>query len=109
MLGVPTLEVDRTLRLGIAGLEAGKLREADGDEPATSVVRLAGERAGAARRWRRSTGSTSASDRARLMPLAQVARRRLRGHAARDLRTTTRERAVTVTQLRARPATTPTA
>ncbi|MGE0442154.1 MAG: efflux RND transporter permease subunit [Gemmatimonadales bacterium] len=29
-LGVPTLEVDRAVRLGIAGLEAGEVREADG-------------------------------------------------------------------------------
>jgi multidrug efflux pump subunit AcrB len=41
LLGVPTLEIDRTLRLGIAGVEAGVLREADGDERDV-VVRLAG-------------------------------------------------------------------
>ena len=32
MLGVPTAEVDRTVRLGIAGMRAGHVREADGDE-----------------------------------------------------------------------------
>lgn len=32
LLGVPTAEVERTLRLGVAGLEAGKIRAADGDE-----------------------------------------------------------------------------
>ena len=32
MLGVPTLEVDRTVRLGIAGMRAGHVREGDGDE-----------------------------------------------------------------------------
>jgi multidrug efflux pump subunit AcrB len=32
MLGIPTVEVDRTVRLGIAGVRAGHVREADGDE-----------------------------------------------------------------------------
>jgi multidrug efflux pump subunit AcrB len=32
LLGVTTIEVDRTLRLGIAGLTAGQLRTAEGDE-----------------------------------------------------------------------------
>ncbi|HEY0304047.1 MAG TPA: efflux RND transporter permease subunit, partial [Longimicrobiales bacterium] len=32
MLGIPTMEVDRTVRLGIAGMRAGHVREADGDE-----------------------------------------------------------------------------
>lgn len=32
MLGVPSAEVERTLRLGIAGLEAGKIRAENGDE-----------------------------------------------------------------------------
>ena len=32
MLGIPTVEVDRTVRLGIAGTRAGHVREADGDE-----------------------------------------------------------------------------
>lgn len=32
MLGIPTVEVDRTVRLGIAGMRAGHVREADGDE-----------------------------------------------------------------------------
>ncbi|MES2521410.1 MAG: efflux RND transporter permease subunit [Gemmatimonadota bacterium] len=32
LLGVPSAEVERTLRLGIAGLEAGKIRADDGDE-----------------------------------------------------------------------------
>jgi len=38
-LGVPTVEVERMLRLGIAGLEAGKIRAGDGEERAL-VVRL---------------------------------------------------------------------
>lgn len=32
LLGVPSAEVERTLRLGISGLEAGKIRAANGDE-----------------------------------------------------------------------------
>ena len=32
LLGVSSIEIDRTLRLGIAGLTAGQLRTADGDE-----------------------------------------------------------------------------
>jgi len=32
LLGVPSAEVERTLRLGIAGLEAGKIRADNGDE-----------------------------------------------------------------------------
>ena len=32
LLGVPTVDVDRTLRLGIAGLSAGRFRDASGDE-----------------------------------------------------------------------------
>jgi multidrug efflux pump subunit AcrB len=39
LLGVSSLEVDRTLRLGIAGLTAGQLRTPDGDEYDV-VVRL---------------------------------------------------------------------
>ena len=39
LLGIPTAEIDRTVRLGLAGLEAGTLREADGDEHAV-IVRL---------------------------------------------------------------------
>src|SRR2546428_13015202 len=31
LLGVPTVEIDRTVRLGLAGLEAGQLREGAGD------------------------------------------------------------------------------
>ncbi len=40
LLGIPTVEVDRTVRLGLAGLEAGTLREGAGDARPI-VVRLA--------------------------------------------------------------------
>ncbi|HUP52752.1 MAG TPA: efflux RND transporter permease subunit [Longimicrobiales bacterium] len=42
LLGIPTVEVDRTLRLGLAGLEAGVLREPSG-EARDVMVRLARE------------------------------------------------------------------
>jgi multidrug efflux pump subunit AcrB len=32
LLGIPTVEIDRTVRLGLAGLQAGTLRERNGDE-----------------------------------------------------------------------------
>ena len=32
LLGVPSAEIERTLRLGIAGLQAGTIRSANGDE-----------------------------------------------------------------------------
>lgn len=32
MLGIPTSDIDRTVRLGIAGINVGKFREDDGDE-----------------------------------------------------------------------------
>jgi len=40
LLGIPVAELDRTVRLGLAGLPAGQLREADG-ESRPVVVRLA--------------------------------------------------------------------
>jgi len=40
LLGIPSVEVERTLRLGIAGLEAGKIR-ADNGEEYPLVVRIA--------------------------------------------------------------------
>ncbi len=40
LLGIPSAEIERTLRLGIAGLEAGKIRAANGDEYPL-VVRIA--------------------------------------------------------------------
>jgi multidrug efflux pump subunit AcrB len=40
LFGIPTVEIDRTVRLGLVGLEAGKLREGAGDARPI-VVRLA--------------------------------------------------------------------
>ncbi|MEJ0057799.1 MAG: hypothetical protein WDN75_20410 [Bacteroidota bacterium] len=32
MLGIPTVSIDRTVRLAISGLNAGKFSDADGDD-----------------------------------------------------------------------------
>ncbi|HEX8391049.1 MAG TPA: efflux RND transporter permease subunit [Longimicrobium sp.] len=37
MLGIPTAEVDRTVRLAVSGLAAGRVREGDGDEHPVQV------------------------------------------------------------------------
>ncbi len=37
LLGIPTAELDRTVRLGVAGVPAGRFREANGDERDISV------------------------------------------------------------------------
>jgi multidrug efflux pump subunit AcrB len=37
LLGIPTAEIDRTVRLGLAGLEAGAVRAADGEDYAIRV------------------------------------------------------------------------
>ncbi len=92
LLGIPTVEIDRTVRLGLAGLEAGTLREGDGDERPI-VVRLA--RAG-----RPTPGELDrlyvASAGGRLAPLAQVAAVRFE-RAAPEIQRYDRERTVTVT------------
>ncbi|HEX7091959.1 MAG TPA: efflux RND transporter permease subunit [Longimicrobiales bacterium] len=91
LLGIPTVEIDRTLRLGLAGVEAGVLREASGDERPV-VVRLA----------RASRPDPSALDRiyiastaGRLAPLRQVADVRFETSVA-EIQRVDRERAVTI-------------
>ena len=44
LLGIPTLEIDRAVRLGIAGLSAGTLRAVDGEEYDITVRLSRGER-----------------------------------------------------------------
>src|SRR2546428_13457789 len=69
LLGIPTVEIDRTVRLGLAGLETGTLREGAGDARPI-VVRLArAGRASPAELERVHVSSMSGS----LTPLAQVA------------------------------------
>jgi multidrug efflux pump subunit AcrB len=91
LLGISTLEIDRTLRLGIAGVEAGVLREADG-EARDVVVRVA--------HLPRPTPETLdrlyvASQAGRVTPLRQVAAVRFEADVP-EIRRVDRERAVTV-------------
>jgi multidrug efflux pump subunit AcrB len=91
LLGIPTLEIDRTLRLGIAGIEAGVLREGDGDARDV-VVRLAGApRPNPATLDRLYIASLSG----KLIPLRQVADVRFEADVP-EIRRVDRERAVTV-------------
>src|SRR5207247_10242171 len=74
LLGIPMLEIDRTVRLGLAGLEAGSLREGDGDSRPV-VVRLA--RVGRASPTDLERVYVSSTN-GRLAPLPQVAEGRFR-------------------------------
>ena len=92
LLGIPTLEIDRTLRLGLAGLEAGLLREGDGDAR-DIVVRLAGD----------ARPDPTAIDRlyvasvtGKLTPIHQVAEVHFET-GVREIHRVDRERAVSVT------------
>jgi multidrug efflux pump subunit AcrB len=92
LLGIPTLEIDRTLRLGIAGVEAGVLREDDG-EARDVVVRLAGApRPDPATLERLYIASLAG----KLIPLRQVADVRFETDVP-EIRRVDRERAVSVT------------
>jgi len=92
LLGIPTVEIDRTVRLGLAGLEAGRLREGASDARPI-VVQLA-------RTGRASPGDldrvyVSAASGA-LTPLSQVADIRLE-RAVAEIQRHDRIRSVTVT------------
>lgn len=92
LLGIPTLDVDRTLRLGLAGVEAGVLRESSGDARSI-VVRLAGHT--------RPTPATFdhihvASGNGRLTPLRHLTDVGFESDIA-EIRRVDRERAVTLT------------
>ncbi len=92
LLGIQTLEIDRTVRLGLAGLEAGTLRESDG-ESRPVVVRLARtSRAAPADLERIYVSSMNG----RLAPLAQVADLRFE-RAVSEIQRHNRIRSVTVT------------
>ena len=92
MLGVPSAEVERTLRLGIAGLQAGTVQAGDGEERPL-VVRLAHE-------GRPAPGALAriqvASMTGAMVPLPQLVTTRLVASAA-EIRHTDRQRSVTVT------------
>jgi multidrug efflux pump subunit AcrB len=92
LLGVSMLDIDRTVRLGLAGIEAGSLREEDGDERPV-VVRLDRERRPSPTDLERIY-LTSASGRP--VPLAQVAATRFE-RAVPTIQRHDRTRAVTVT------------
>ncbi len=92
LLGVPTLEIDRTLRLGLSGLEAGVIREPDGDAR-NVVVRLEdATRPDPATLDRLYVASLAG----KLTPLRQVADVRFEADVP-EIRRVDRERAVTVT------------
>ncbi len=91
LLAIPTVEIDRTVRLSLAGLEAGSLREQDG-QARPVVVRLAREgRASPADLDRVYVSSPSG----RLAPLAQVADLRFE-RAVPEIQRFDRTRSVTV-------------
>ncbi len=69
LLGIPTVEVDRTVRLGIAGLSAGRLRDTDGQEYDVTVRLPRGERQTADALAKTYVTSLSGH----LVPLSQIA------------------------------------
>ncbi len=92
LLGVPTVEIDRTVRLGLAGLQAGTLREGAGDERPV-VLRLApGGRPAPADLERLYVGGS----RGGLVPLGQLASLRFE-RAVPEIQRNDRVRSVTVT------------
>ena len=70
LLGVPTVEIDRTVRLGIAGLAAGRLRDSEGQEYDVTVRLPRGERQTADALDKTFVPSVAGT----MIPLAQVAR-----------------------------------
>ncbi|MEX1993077.1 MAG: efflux RND transporter permease subunit [Steroidobacteraceae bacterium] len=97
LFGVPAIEADRTVRLAIAGLPAGRFREPDGDEYDITLRLPIG-----ARPTLDLLQSVQVSSLAgRQVPLAQITDPQFRT-AASQIKRYNRERAVTVT---AHPAT----
>ncbi|MGD8280544.1 MAG: efflux RND transporter permease subunit [Gemmatimonadota bacterium] len=92
LLGVPTVEVDRTLRLGLEGLEAGVLREASG-EARDIVVRVAREERPTPDVFDRVYVASVANV---LTPLRQIADVRLETEVP-EIERVDRQRSVTVT------------
>jgi multidrug efflux pump subunit AcrB len=92
LLGIPTLEIDRTVRLGLAGLEAGALREGEGTQRPI-VMRLAPLGRPAPADLQRLYVS---SNDGHLTPLAQVADLRFE-RAVPEIQRYNRKRSVTVT------------
>ncbi len=92
LLGIPTIEIDRTVRLALAGLEAGSLREENGESQPV-VVRLAGTGRASPENLERVYVSSLSG---RLAPLAQVASLRFE-RAVPEVQRYDRRRSVTVT------------
>ncbi|HEX7050472.1 MAG TPA: efflux RND transporter permease subunit [Longimicrobiales bacterium] len=92
LLGIPTLEIDRTLRLGLEGVRAGVLRTATGDAH-DIVVRLAGQSRASPRTLDHIYVASLAGA---LTPLRQIADVRFETGVP-EIERYDRERAVTVT------------
>ncbi len=92
LLGIATAEIDRTVRLGIAGLDAGVLRDASGDEHPVTVRLPRGERQTIDALDRLYVGSTTGAQ----VPLRQVATLRFESSAP-VIQHQDGERAITVT------------
>lgn len=99
LLGIPTAEIDRTIRIGLAGVEAGSVREADGNDYGIRV-RLRGARdttaidgAPGVELLERLKLPTPAGA---VVPLSQLARTRFEGSVPM-IQHYNRERTVTVT------------
>ncbi len=69
MYGVPTAEIDRTVRFGLAGLPAGRFRDADGEEYAVTLRLPGATRKGAEALDQLFVGSVTGAQ----VPLRQVA------------------------------------
>ncbi|MCA0375490.1 MAG: efflux RND transporter permease subunit [Gemmatimonadetes bacterium] len=92
LLGVPSAEIERTLRLGVAGLEAGMIRAGNGDEYPL-VVRIAhAGRPTPADLERIHVSSVTGA----LVPLSQIARLHFEASPT-TIDHTDRQRSVTVT------------
>jgi multidrug efflux pump subunit AcrB len=92
LLGIATVEIDRTVRLGLAGLESGKLREGAGDARPIVVRLERSGRATPAELERVYVGSAGGS----LTPLSQVADVRFE-RAVSEIQRYDRVRSITVT------------
>lgn len=92
LLGIPTVEIDRTLRMALEGIAAGVIRVASGDSRDV-VVRLAGDER---RRPRDLDNVYVASQSGALTPLRQIADVAFETDVA-EIRRVDRRRTVTVT------------
>ena len=93
LLGIPTVDIDRTVRLGLAGVPAGNIREEDGDRKSV-VVRLDRPGRPGPRELDRIWVASPATG--RMTPLAQLAELRFE-RAVPEIQRYDRTRAVTVT------------